>query len=179
MNLPDGLWGISIRNKNFPFIKGIVYEYLNTTDQSGLYHDKDGIIYGGADNYFNAEYRTGWTYFSRTIGTPFISSPLYNSDGNVSILNNRVQVHHFGIEGDIYGYQYKALSSFSKNYGTYSNPYPEMIRNTSLALEVNKQIPKLLNINIGCKIGADVGKLYGNSVGVQISFRKTGNLFHY
>lgn len=179
MNLPDGLWGISIRNKNFPFIKGIVYEYLNTTDQSGPYHDKDGIIFGGGDNYFNGEYQTGWSYYSRTIGTPFITSPIYNKNGIISIVNNRVQVHHFGIEGDIYGYQYKALSSFSKNYGTYSNPYPEMIRNTSLMLEVNKQIPKLLNINIGCKIGADVGKLYGNSVGVQISLMKSGNLFHY
>jgi hypothetical protein len=179
MNRPDGLWGITIRNKNFPFIKGILYEYLNTTDQSGPYHDKDGIVYGGSDGYFNGEYQTGWTYFSRTIGTPFITSPLYNKNGIVSIVNNRVQVHHFGIEGDIYGYRYKALSSFSKNYGTYGGPYPEMIQNTSMALEVNKQFPKLLNINIGCKIGADFGKLYGNSVGVQISFTKTGNLFHY
>ena len=168
MNLPDGLWGISIRNKHFPFIKGIVYEYLNTTDQSGPYHDKDGIIYGGADNYFNGEYQTGWSYYSITIGTPFITSPLLNKNGEIYITNNRVQVHHFGIEGDIEGFQYKALSSFSKNYGTYSNPYLEMIQNTSMMLEVNKQFPKLLNINIGCKIGADFGKLYGNSVGLQI-----------
>jgi len=179
MNLPDGLWGISIRNKHFPFIKGIVYEYLNTTDQSGPYHDKDGIIYGGADNYFNGQYQTGWSYYSRTIGTPFITSPLLNKNGEINITNNRVQVHHFGIEGDVSDYRYKFLSSFSKNYGTYSSPYPEMIQNTSILLEVNKQFPKLLNINIGCKIGADFGKLYGNSVGLQISIIKTGNLFHY
>jgi hypothetical protein len=180
MNIPDGLWGISIRNAKFPFVKGILYEYLNSTDQSGPYHDKDGIIYGGSDSYFNnGIYQNGWTYYSRTIGTPFITSPLYNRNGAIPILNNRVQVHHFGIEGDIEGFQYKALSSFSKNYGTYSSPYPEMIQNTSILLEVNKQFPKLLNINIGCKIGADFGKLYGNSVGLQISIIKTGNLFHY
>jgi hypothetical protein len=178
MNKPDGLWGISIRNNTFPIIKGLVYEYLNITDQSGPFHDKDGIVYGGNDNYFNnGVYQNGWTYFSRTMGTPFISSPVYNKDGGVSITNNRVQVHHIGLEGDIVGYKYKALCSLSKNYGTYGAPYPEMIRNTSLLLEVKKQFPKLSNIELGCSVGADIGKLYGNSVGCMVSVRKIGILF--
>jgi len=180
MNKADGLWGVSVRNSRFPFIKGILYEYLQTTDQSGPYHDKDGIIYGGTDNYFNnGIYQNGWTYFSRTIGTPFISSPIYNKDGQVSITNNRVEVHHLGIEGDISGYRYKFLSSFSKNYGSYTNPFPEMIPNTSLLVEVNKQFQKLSNIEIGCSLGGDFGKLYGNSVGCLFSIRKTGELFKY
>jgi hypothetical protein len=180
MNVPDGLWGISLRNKHFPFIKGILYEYLNTTDQSGPYNDRDGIIYGGTDNYFNhGTYQNGWTYYSRTIGTPFISSPVYNKNGTVSILNNRVQVHHIGLEGDVSGYSYKFLSSFSKNYGTYGNPFPEMIQNTSMMLEINKQFPKLSNIQVGCSVGADFGKLYGNYVGCMISIKKTGNLVTY
>jgi hypothetical protein len=178
MNKPDGLWGISIRNNRFPIIKGLVYEYLNSTDQSGPFHDKDGIVYGGSDNYFNnGIYQNGWTYFSRTIGTPFISSPLYNKNGGVSVVNSRVQVHHIGLEGDVHGYNYKALCSFSKNYGNYGAPYPEMIRNTSLLLEVKKQFPKLSNIELGCSVGADIGKLYGNSVGCMVSVRKRGNLF--
>jgi len=180
MNKPDGLWGITVRNAKFPFIKGILYEYLNTTDQSGPYHDKDGLVYGGDDNYFNnGIYQNGWTYYSRTIGTPFISSPLYNRDGAVSVENNRVIVHHFGMEGDVSGYSYKLLSSFSKNYGSYGSPYPAMIRNTSLLLEVNKKIPAWSNIEVGCSVGADFGKLYGKSVGCLFSIRKTGNLFHY
>jgi len=180
MNKADGLWGISVRNSRFPFIKGILYEFLETTDQSGPYHDKDGIIYGGSDNYFNnGIYQNGWTYFSRTIGTPFISSPIYNKDGNVSIVNNRVQVHHFGIEGDVSGYRYKLLSSFSKNYGSYNNPYPEMIPNTSVLLELKKQFPKFSNIEAGCSVGGDFGKLYGNSLGCLFSIRKTGDLFKF
>ncbi|HEY5592334.1 MAG TPA: hypothetical protein VIK55_15130, partial [Paludibacter sp.] len=141
-------------------------------------HDKDGLIYGGADNYFNnGVYQTGWSYYSRTIGTPFITSPAYNKNGETYTLNNRVQVHHFGIEGDIVGYQYRALSSFSKNYGTYSSPI--MKDNTSMLLEVKKQFPKLSNIEFGCSVAADFGTLFGNSVGCQFSIRKTGNLFHY
>ena len=180
MNKADGLWGISIRNSRFPFIKGILYEFLETTDQSGPYHDKDGIIYGGTDGYFNnGIYKNGWTYFSRTIGTPFISSPIYNKDGKVYVINNRVKVHHFGIEGDFSGFRYKFLSSFSKNYGSYSFPYLVMIPNTSLLFEINKQFSKLSNIEVGCSFGGDFGKLYGNSVGCLFSIRKSGDLFKY
>jgi hypothetical protein len=181
MNRPDGLWGISIRNAKFPFIKGVLYEYLNTTDQSGPYHDKDGIVYGGTDSYFtNGIYQTGWSYFSRTIGTPLITSPTYNSKGEICTLNNRVQVHHFAIEGDIRGYQYRALVSLSKNYGTYAAPFEvEKQNNTSLVLDINKQFKKLPNIQVGCSMGADFGKYYGNSIAIQFSIRKIGNLCHY
>lgn len=179
MTVRDGLWGISIRNENFPFIKGIWYEYMNTTDQSGPYHDRDGLIYGGGDSYFNNGIsRSGWSYYTRTIGTPFITSPLYNKNGNVDFQNNRVQTHHIGIEGNVFNYNFRFLSSFSKNYGTYSVSYPG-IQNTSLLLEINKQFPKLMNININCSIGADFGELYGNPLGFLISVKKVGDLFHF
>jgi hypothetical protein len=181
-NKADGLWGVSIRNTQFTYIKGILYEYLNTTDQSGPYHDKDGIIYGGSDSYFgNYIYSFGWSFYGRTIGIPFILPPTINAtNGSLASINNRVQVRHFGIEGDITGYNYKFLSSFSKNYGTYYVPLvPYGLKNTSLLLEINKQFPMLSNIEIGCSVGVDFGKLYGNSVGCLFSIRKRGNLFHY
>ena len=175
MNRYDGLVGFSIRNKNFPIVKGILYEFLNTQNQSGPFHDQDGIVYGGNDSYFsNGVYSSGWSYFSRTIGTPFIFNK-YNE--KYIQVNNRVQVHHFGVEGEVSGYQYKAMSSFSKNYGTYSQPIN--IENTSVQLDVKKHFPKLSNIELGLTLGADFGKLYGNSVGALFSIRKTGDLFHY
>ena len=180
MNVSDGLWGFSIKNNKFPIVKGILYEYLNTTDQSGPYHDKDGIIYGGNDSYFNnGIYSTGWTYFSRTIGTAFITSPLYNKNGEVYLLNNRVKVHHIGIEGEAEGFDYKLMTSFSKNYGSYNIPYTEMKPSTSLLLEINKKIPQFYNIEAGCSIGVDMGNMYGNSTGCLFSIRKRGDLFRY
>ena len=180
MNAPDGLWGVTLRNNKFPFLKGILYEYLQTTDQSGPFNEKDGISYGGQDDYFNnGVYQNGWNYYLRTIGTPFISSPTYNSDGTIYTLNNRVQVHHFGAEGDIYGYRYLLFASFSKNYGTYNASFPAMIRNTSLLLELNKRFPRFYNIDAGCSIAADFGKLYGNSVSCMFTIRKTGILCRY
>jgi hypothetical protein len=180
MNISDGLLGISIKSSKCTFINKILYEYLNTTDQSGPYHDKDGLIYGGSDDYLNnGVYQNGWTYFSRTIGTPLITSPVYNQDGAVSILNNRVQVHHVGIEGNISGYEYRYLMSISKNYGTYRSPYTEMKPNTSILLEVKKDFPKLYNIQCVVSMGVDIGKIYGNSIGCMFSVRKFGDLFHY
>jgi hypothetical protein len=175
-NAADGLWGISIKSTRFPIIKGFVYEYLNTTDQSGPYHDKDGVIYGGQDDYFfNYLYVSGWTYFTRTIGTPFITIP---SKIN-TVYNNRVQLHHFGVEGNSNGYYYRILCSLSKNYGSYDVPFPVMIRNTSCYFEINKKFPRLRDVEVGCSMGVDVGKLYGNSYGFMLKLRKKGNLINY
>lgn len=177
VNIFDGLWGFSVKNKNFPVVKGFLYEYLNTTDQNGSIHDMDGIVFGGADDYFNNYmYRSGWTHHGRTIGTPFITSPVYNTDGDFRIRNNRTQVHHFGVEGEVSGYAFRVLSSFSKNYGTYHNPYPEVLKSTNLLLEVDKHFEKLWGIDAGISIGADYGKMYGNNAGFMIRFAKSGFL---
>lgn len=180
VNIADGLWGFSVRNKSFPIIKGFLYEYLNTTDQNGMFHDKDGIVYGGNDDYFNNYlYRSGWTHHGRTIGTPFITSPVFNTDGSVSIKNNRVQVHHFGIEGEFHNYNFRILNSFSCNYGTYMAPYAQMLKSTNLLLEVNKHFEKWWGINAGISIGADWGAMYGNNLGLMIRIGKSGDLFKY
>jgi Capsule assembly protein Wzi len=178
VNLPDGLWGISVRSNKKSFINAFVFEYLNTTDQSGTIFQKDGIIFGGRDNYFNnGIYESGWNNFSRTIGTPFISSPLYNTNKEISTTNNRVEVQHFGVAGEILGYRYRSLCSLSKNYGTYDLPYQKMIPNASLMLEVKKQFSNWYNTECGITVANDHGALYGNSLGCLISIRKTGSLF--
>jgi len=180
MNASDGLWGVSLHNNRFPILKGLLYEYLRTTDQSGPINEKDGIVYGGADGYFtNSVYQEGWNYFNRTIGTPFISSPFYNKNGTIYTLNSRVEVHHLGAEGDIKGYNYRLLASFSKNYGAYYAPFPSMIKNSSLLLEVHKSFPRLQGVEAGISLAADFGKLYGNSTGCMITLRKRGFLFGY
>ncbi|MDP4271911.1 MAG: capsule assembly Wzi family protein [Bacteroidota bacterium] len=180
MNAPDGLWGITLRTERFRFLKGILYEYLQTTDQSGPINEKDGIVYGGTDGYFtNGVYQSGWNYFNRTIGTPFISSPFYNQNGTISTLNSRVQVHHFGAEGELSGYSYLLLASFSKNYGSYYAPFSSMVRNTSLLLEVHKSFPRFYGLEARCSLAADFGKLYGNSTSCMITLRKRGILTSY
>lgn len=179
MNVEDGLWGISVRNKKFPYIKGILYEYMNSTDQSGPFHDSDGIVYGGNDNYFNGQYGFGWTYFGRTIGTPFITSSVYNTNHSLRLLNTRVQMHHFGAEGDIKGFDYRILCSFGKNYGSYDAPYSTLKSSASLLLTVNKTFQQLGGINIGCSFAADKGAMYGDNAGFMITLKKQGGIFNW
>ncbi len=179
VNVTDGLWGVSIKNKNFPFVKKLLYEYLNTTDQSGPFHDMDGVVYGGADSYFNNYlYQNGWTHYGRTIGTPFITSPVYNKNKEIQIINNRVKVHHFGIEGEYKKYYYKVLSSFTNNYGSYSDyPNETNLSSTNMLFEINKHFEKLFNLEAGISVGIDVGEAYGNNVGVLFKISKRGVLF--
>ncbi|MFV0391081.1 MAG: capsule assembly Wzi family protein [Paludibacteraceae bacterium] len=177
MNISDGLWGIVLKPNRLPIIKGVLYEFVNTTDQSGPYHDKDGIVYGGNDSYFNnGIYQAGWTYFSRTIGIPFITSPVYSN--YFDIKNNRVKAHHLGINGKIESINYKMLLSFTKNYGTYSLPFESMKRNTLFLVEFNRRFPSLSDVEVSVSLAADRGSLYGNNSGCMIRLRKTGNLFN-
>lgn len=180
MNVFDGVWGISVRNKKLSYVKGILYEFINTTDQSGPYHDKDGIVYGGYDGYMtNSVYTNGWTYFSRTIGTPFLTSPIYNTDGSRNIVNNRIKAHHFGIEGSLCKINYRSLMSITENFGSYPNPFNSKMHNNSFLLEGSGEIIKNTGIEAKVSIGADFGNLHGNSMGFLIGIRKSGSLFKY
>lgn len=174
-NLTDGLWGISMKQHRWPFIQGVTYEFLNTTGQSGPWHDRDGLCYAGNDQYYqNAVFANGWTYFSRTIGTPFITSPLYNKEPVPYTLNSRVMVHHFGMRGDIYGFQYLAKISHARNYGNDNTSRAVLSNNTAVLLEVHKVVPQAWGLHFGLRLAADFGTQFGNQFGAQITIRKNG-----
>ena len=175
MNRKDGLWGISLTNHQFPYVSELVYEFFNTLDQSGPWHDKDGIVYGGNDSYFTNEiYRNDWTHFGRTIGNPLILSPVFNKNGSYRISYNDVQAHHFGIKGDIIGFNYRMLGTFSRYY--YNNKGPAYL-NTSWMFEVSKKIERLGNTEFSLSMGGDTGEIPGKTVGLMFSIRKNGILF--
>ena len=186
-NLADGLWGVSMKQTRWPFIQGVTYEFLNTTDQSGPWHDRDGLCYAGNDSYYrNSVFVNGWNYFYRSMGTPFITSPLYNTDGTtenphgtIYTLNNRVRVHHIGIRGDIYGFQYRIKTSYARNYG--NNPRTRDINstNTAVLLEVYKNVPQAWGLDFGLRLGADFGTQWGNQFGAQITITKRGIIYNW
>ncbi len=162
MNKPDGLWGISAVQSRWPFIEGVTYEFLNTTDQSGPFHDRDGVVYGGSDNYYNNSiYRQGWSYFGYIIGSPLLS-----------LSNNRVRAHHIGVRGDIYGFRYRAMVNYADNYGRYASPLCS--HNTAFLLEVKKIVPQAWGLEFGVALSGDFGTQYGNAFGAMITIRKQG-----
>ena len=174
-NLSDGLWGISLKQNNWPFIQGVTYEFLNTTDQSGPWHDRDGLCYAGNDSYYrNSIFVNGWNYFYRSLGTPFITSPLYNEDGTISTLNSRVRVHHLGVRGDIYGFNYRFLASYARNYGNDNSNKNVLSNNTALLLEVQKHVEQAWGLDFGLRLAGDFGTQWGNKFGAQLTVSKRG-----
>ena len=174
-NLADGLWGISLKQNNWPFIQGVTYEFLNTTDQSGPWHDRDGLCYAGNDSYYrNSIFVNGWNYFYRSQGTPFITSPLYNEDGTISTLNSRVRVHHLGVRGDIYGFNYRILASYARNYGNDNSNKNVLSNNTALLLEVQKHVEQAWGLDFGLRLAGDFGTQWGNKFGAQLTVSKRG-----
>ena len=174
-NLPDGIFGISAQQTRWPFIQGITYEYMNSTDQSGPWHDRDGLCYGANDMYYrNLIYQNGWNYFYRSMGTPFISSPLYNTDGTIYTLNSRARLHHLGIRGDIYGFKYRILCSYVQNFGNDNTSKQLLSSNVATLLEVNKHVEKAWGLDFGISIASDFGSQFGNQIGAMFTIKKQG-----
>lgn len=179
MTRRDGLWGINVQQDQWPYISSLTYEFIHTTDQSGPYHDRNGMVFGGADNYYNnGVYTNGWSYYLRTLGTPFITSPVYNEDGSIAVTNNRVKAHYIGIRGDIYGFCYRAIVSHQQNYGQYfTNPRSTLLStNTAWMLEVEKHVEKAWGLDFGLTLGGDAGSQFGNTFGAMLHIRKNGIL---
>lgn len=119
-NFPDGVWGIYFKPKNQKIISSVLYEYINTVDQSG------NTTTSGFDGYFgNNIYRSGWTYEENIIGAPFIlfdKNVKINGD-NTPYISNRSKVHHFGVTGEFSKFQWKLKSTITKYMGTYRKPF--------------------------------------------------------
>lgn len=118
-NFPDGLWGLYFKPNNQNIISSVLYEYIDTMNQSGI------SVGSGKDNYFsNSIYRSGWTYEENIIGVPFIlfdKNVEINGD-NTAFISNRAKVHHLGISGEFSKFQWKLKSTFAKYKGTYGKP---------------------------------------------------------
>ncbi len=172
LNVRDGLWGVSLSQSDFPYISSVLYEYFNTTNQSGAFHDRDGVIYGGGDSYFtNSIYRNGWTYKGYTIGNPLILSPVV-LPGSTAPTVNRVRAHHAGLKGDIFGYKYRVLATFSRVYDRYESPLDDY--NHAFMLEVGRHSELLWGMDFKIALGYDCGSLFGKSFGVMFTIAKTG-----
>lgn len=171
-NVVDGLWGIAIKQSHWKFIDSFVYEFFATTDQSGTCHDIDGIIFGGADNYFtNIIYSQGWSNFGCTIGNPFITSPIYSS--TLSTMNSRTFTHHIALKGDIKGFQYLIRYSHANNFGKYYQTVRRSVNNGIYA-SVCKLVPQAWNLNFGVALACDVGTQFGNSFGAMFTISRSG-----
>ena len=119
-NFPDGVWGMYFKPFRKSLFSKILYEYQQTVSQSGRPKEYGGGSISGGDFYFyNGIYKSGWTYFGNSIGTPFIKA---NTD-DYSLLTNRSIIHHFGLGGVVGKLNYILKISFAENFGTYDKSF--------------------------------------------------------
>ncbi len=187
INIKDGLQGIRLRNlrplsSGFQ-IRDVVVEYMATLSQGGGDFG-DLPKQRGRDNYFNhSQYWDGWSYFTRTIGTPFIPN---GRDTHPDLVrysytnNNRVQVMHLGVSGGFgLGGTFALRSSFSRNFGSWVAPFPDHTNQFSAALNVGLPVSRRRGWLVTTTIATDQGKLYPNSTAVYAGVRKTWEYYKY
>lgn len=174
-NKRDGLWGLSVRMPRFKPLHSVAAEFLSTTDQAGPWHDLDGVIMGGADNYYNnGLYPNGWSFHGMAIGNPWLTSPKYNTDGSVGFQNNCVRLFYLSGLGALKEYNYRFTTAYSLNWGQVK-PYPTTpLRQFSGQLEVFHELPFLKHTEASLGISGDRGAKYGNNLALLMGFRYTG-----
>ncbi len=173
--IEDGLWGMSVKLPKFQPLNHFVFEYLSTTDQSGPWHDLDGVIYGGQDGYFtNGLIPNGWSYKGMTIGNPWLTSPKYNKDGSTSIVNNTVRLYYFSGKGTVKSINYKLTLAYSKNYGHTAPIYTSYKRQFSWQLETSTAAKFIKDTQISLGISGDRGSMYGNNLAVILGVSYSG-----
>ena len=132
----DGLWGIEYKNSapGRQYVRGIVMEYFQTTNQGGPLHwdpndypsparEQITSTVTGCDNYYNHMFYAGYAHYGMTPGIALLTSPIYNHDGSVEFHDNRVLAWHLGIKGDLTDrLSYLVRGSYREGKGTYYTP---------------------------------------------------------
>lgn len=175
----DGLWGLQVQLPENPAVAEVVYEFLYSKDQSGAVLSNSGPDMpeqvSGRDNYYNHSVYTGWQHRGMGIGNPLMLSPIYNSNRHLTFLDTRIIAHHVGIAGKPHpALSYRMLLSFSRNWGTYNHPLPEVLGNFNGLLEVEWTPERFRGWQAKIGMAADGGQLLGKSFGVMLSIQKTG-----
>ena len=177
----DHLLGIDCQLPANPYISNILVEHLSTTDQAGpVYHDSTPNIpesYTGIDNYYNHGLYSGWQNWGVSMGTPLITSPIYNDNNTLQFYNNRVKAWHIGIDGNPTPWlSWRMMATFTRNWGTYAQPYDDILKQQYYLAELTTLPPFAKGWKATLSLGLDHGEVIGNSVGAQLTIRKTFSL---
>lgn len=169
----DGLWGVQYNNKTAgrQYVRSAVFEYLQTTNQSGPLHWDSGDhpepirsqitdFITGDDNYYNHYFYDSYAYYGMTLGNALITSPIYNKDGYLGFRDNRVKAWHLGVNGEITNrLAYLAKGSYREGRGTYKSPLPVKHHSFDVMLQgIYNSGPW----QFAAAYAFDIGNIYGN-----------------
>lgn len=177
----DIMLGAEFRMKYDRWVNSVVFEYIYSKYQSGpIYHDHTSTIpdhIGGKDNFYNHGIYTGWQHWGQVMGNPLYRSPIYNSDGTISVRNNRFMAFHLGVDGrPLERLTYRLLATWQEGLGTYDDPYDKKHHNVSFLVEgeyaFGGRLLKGWSVRGGYAM--DFGGILGNNFGFQLTVAKAG-----
>lgn len=185
-SVKDGLNGISLQRlypgKSFVTVERFLFEFFYSGNQGGDNFVINDPQLRGRVTYFNhAQYRNGWSYKGRTIGSPFLTQGTEQRRSldetlGPPIVNNRVMLVHFGLAGTMAErMQWSAKVSLSNNAGTYQRPYAKSVAQLSgiISLTTPLKLPILGQTTLNGAVAFDNGQLLDNTAGLFLSLRKT------
>ena len=174
-DLKDMVFGMELRLPRCKWLNTFVVEYIHTKYQSGpIYHDHTQTIpdhIGGRDGYYQHSVYTGWQHWGQVMGNPLYRSPLYNTDGQITVEDNRFRALHVGVNGSpLTGLHYRLLCTAQKGYGTYGAPFTDPRRNLSLLAETTYALRGWAEgVSICLGLAMDRGSLLGDNTGAQLT----------
>ncbi|TKT93294.1 capsule assembly Wzi family protein [Dyadobacter frigoris] len=185
-NFIDGLNGIRIKrikplskNETYFSINSFLLEVIGTQNQTNNSPLSGLAIFENGD-YFNSYiYRRGWSYNGASIGTPLIPGQSL-TDGDLPrnqtkfTNNNRGWVFHSGITASWLNTTFLFKGTYSRNFGTYINPFDTVKQQVSIQLSAEKKMKFLRNGSLIASFYSDIGKLYPNSSSLLLGYRKSG-----
>lgn len=195
-NIKDGLNGVTLRNKKFNHStrkwdwKAILVEFFYSKDQAGYPWSKP--TKSGDENYYNNNYYIeGWSYKGMGMGTPLIVTARSAKKGQANypydfFVSNRVAAGHLGFSGKGMGWLFHSKWTLAKHYGTFKTskyggslgsiqhkPYKDQfVPVTQFSGYIQAERLWKNNTYVGFTAAGDIGKLFDNSVAVQLSIRK-------
>ena len=168
-NYPDALYGFFVDLKSpKSFITHLITEFQYTKHQ-GKNSSENGLI----DNYFNnSVYSSGWTFYGRTIGSPFFTTKVSENGITYGIDQNRFTSFNFGFKGYLSdNIQYKTNITYTKYVGWFNKPINKSLFAPYLeVLITEKSIP--FEISVGTT--ADFGDFLPTNIGGFLKLTKTG-----
>lgn len=175
----DGLWGVELKLPRCKAVENVVLEYLQTTNTSGplhgLHDPGQGPVQktGGGDNYYNNGLYHSWSHWGMANGNPLLRSPIYNENGQMEFLYNRVKALHAGWRGQVAkDWRYTAKLTWSRTWGGTNRPTLDILHNVSAYVRVDYAPERLAGWKFDASLALDRGEIYGDNAGFQLRVRK-------
>ena len=174
-NWQDGLYGFFIDfKKQKAFVSHLLTEFTYTKTMSNIPRSASG-----ADNYFNNSiYKSGWTYYGKTIGSAYFTPKQEDENGIISgviLGDNRFSAINIGANGFFKSVSYRLLLSHTTYHGWFGQEYDTNPFQFSGFLDII--IPQSifnLPFDISASVAFDSGTYRPKNFGAFLSITKTG-----